>query len=122
MRYPFAISQAAARASADRPVRKAATRPGAAILSDVSGGKTLSVFAIAIPHMVLPGKLERARIDFSARPAGYVDGMGDRILDAALLQCRSQQLVEIALGHDAGTRRGWADHQDKLAARLQCAV
>src|SRR4051794_14570054 len=114
------MSQAAARASADRPVRKAATRSGAAILSAAWGGGTSSVFAIGIPCMVLPGKLERAGIDFAPRPARHLDGVGDRILDAVALQRRSQDVVKIVLTHDPCARRRRTDHEDKLAARLQC--
>src|SRR5215218_6585149 len=96
------------------PVWKAATRSGAAILSaDLSGG-TSSVFAIAVPCMIVPGKLERAGIDFAARPAGHLDGMGDCILYAALLERRSQQLVEIVLRHDVCARRRGADHQHEF--------
>src|SRR3954451_11367332 len=98
MRYPLAISRAAARLSAERPVRNAATRAGEAIFAAGLAGEVSSVFAMPVPDLFC--QLERAAIHGAARPAGQFDRKRNRILDTVALKRRSQQIIQVAFRHD----------------------
>src|ERR1700750_1076445 len=103
------MSQAAARLSAERPVRNAATR----------SGEAFSVFAMRAPAFL--GERQRTGIDLAARPAGNLDRMRHRVLDAVLLERGSKDIVEFVLRHPLGAGRRRADHKDELAARFEAA-
>src|SRR4029453_7484967 len=111
------MRKAAARLSAESPVRKAATRAGAAILADASGGVAPSVFAMLASGFFC--ELQRTGIDFAARPPRKFDSMRHAVLDAVARKRRSQKVVEIVLRHDPfiGARR--TDHEDELATGFQ---
>src|SRR5205814_4740554 len=108
--------KAAARLSAESPVRKAATRAGEARPAEPSGGVP-SVFAIVASGFFR--EFQRAGIDLAARPPGKLDGMRHAVLDAVVRQRRTQEVVEIVLRHDPliGARR--ADHEHELATGFQ---
>src|SRR4051812_16840046 len=96
------------------PVRNAAMRSGAATFAGVPAGAMSSIFAIAIPCMMLFGEFERAGVDFAAGPAGQLDRLRDRILDAVALQGRAQQFVELGLRHDLRVRSRRTNHHNEL--------
>src|SRR3954447_22143761 len=107
---------AAARASADSPVRNAATRTGegalvAGRLDEASSVLVCSVLAMAVPRLAVLGEFKRARIDFAARPARELHRVRHGILDAAAFKLASQQIVQYIVCHDLRIGRGWADHQ-----------
>ena len=99
-------------------MRNAATRSGEASFRQRSGGGRRQS-SPSSPRQLLSGELERAGIDLAARPAGKLDRMRHRILDAVALQARSQQIVQLVRGHRLRIRRWRADHQHEFAARLQ---
>src|SRR5438270_10327568 len=120
---------AAARASADSPVRNAATRTGEGALVagrldeasliliwSVSIWSVLvcSVLAMAVPRLAVLGEFKRARIDFAARPARKLHRVRHGILDAAAFKLASQQIVQYTVCHDLRIGRGRADHQHEF--------
>src|SRR4051794_21177949 len=109
------MRKAAARLSAEMPVRNAATRSGEAIFG--SDGVAPSVFAIAAPDIFC--ELESAGIDLAARSPRQFERVGDGILDAVRGQLRAQELVERLRRHHVSIGRGRSDHQHEFAAGLQ---
>src|SRR4029078_12331794 len=108
---------AAARLSAERPVRKAATRSGAASFTTASRGVVRSVFAMLAPDF--SGELQRAGVDLAARPPGKLDRIRHAVLDAVARKRGAQEVVEIVLRHAPFIAARRADHEHELAAGFQ---
>lgn len=87
MRYPLAISHAAARLSAEMPTRNAACRSGrgAGFIArgglGARGGELSRCVIAAVLLAAVFGERERALIDLAARTAGGERHFADRVLD-----------------------------------------
>src|SRR5579871_180175 len=111
------MRKAAARLSAESPVRNAATRSGAATFAVRLAGAS-SVFVMAALRADLLCDRKRPRVDFSAWASGQLEGMCDRILDAAMEKRLAQKVVQRLCAQLVRVRERTTDYQHKLATGL----
>src|SRR5271166_506922 len=127
MRKPLAMRKAAARLSAEIPVRNATLffsslfsswRFGSAPASGMMRGGSSPIGSLRVtPLVTFLAQRQRALIDHAPRPPGDDNGLGDRFLQRQPIESVPQQRVDI--GHrrvGLFLRRGDDDHD--LAARI----